>query len=229
MAGRPLLYARAQPFERRLSDDLARCSPGPNLPVSGAQHVQRVRYYGDLTYHLTPRLSLTGGVRIAHNTQTYEQTTYGTLAGPTRTISAPSSDTSKTYMFTARYALTANSNAYVRIASGYRPGGPNALLIDPSACAQRQPDLRARHAVELRGGLQGRPARQAAVAGNVGLRHRWKNIQQLGTVDGVKPGHQRRQRAHQGPEVFRHVPPHPALELQREPVAHRRQPDERQR
>ena len=82
--------------------------------------------YGDLTYHLTPRLSLTGGMRVAHNNQTYEQTTYGLLAGPMQTITAPSSDTSKTYMITASYALTKTSNLYVRAASGYRPGLPTS-------------------------------------------------------------------------------------------------------
>lgn len=91
---------------------------------------QEYAAYGDVTYHLTPRLSFTGGLRIAHNNQDFSQTTYGTLAGPASTLSGTSSDTSKTYLLTASYKLTDNSNVYVRAANGYRPGGPNVPVID---------------------------------------------------------------------------------------------------
>lgn len=163
-------------------------TPGPNLSeIQAPSTYNEYAAYGDLTYHLTPRLSLTGGVRIAHNTQTYEQTTFGTLAGPTQTVSAPSSDTSKTYMFTARYALTSNSNAYVRVASGYRPGGPNALLIDPltgmraAGSPTFAPDTLWSYEAGYKADLLDKRLSLETSVYDI----EWKNIQQLGTVDGV--------------------------------------------
>jgi len=161
---------------------------GPNLSeIEAPSTYDEYAAYGDLTYHLTPRLSLTGGIRVAHNTQTYDQTTSGTLAGPTQTVSAPSSDTSETYMFTARYALTPNSDAYLRIASGYRPGGPNALLIDPltgmraSGSPTFQPDTLWSYEAGYKADLLDKRLSLEASVYDI----EWSNIQQLGTVDGV--------------------------------------------
>ncbi|WP_043288571.1 TonB-dependent receptor [Paraburkholderia oxyphila] len=86
--------------------------------------------YGDLTYHFTTRLSATAGLRVAHNDQTFDSFTSGPLAGGTSNQPGVSADTSKTYLFTLGYQLTQNSNAYGRIASGYRPGGPQPSLLD---------------------------------------------------------------------------------------------------
>ncbi|VVE13975.1 ligand-gated channel [Pandoraea horticolens] len=85
--------------------------------------------YGDLTYHLSSRLAATVGLRVAHNRQEFNQTTSGLLAG-SKSLSAQSSDTSKTFLFTLNYLLTPNSSVYGRIASGYRPGGPQPSLLD---------------------------------------------------------------------------------------------------
>lgn len=143
--------------------------------------------YGDLTYHLTPRLALTGGVRIAHNRQTYDQTTSGLLGGPPQSISAPSSDTSKTYMLTASYALTENSNVYARAASGYRPGGPNALLVSPitgqpgNGSATFQPDTLWTYEAGYKADLFDKRVSLSATVYDI----EWKNIQQLGALEGV--------------------------------------------
>lgn len=143
--------------------------------------------YGDLTYHVTPRLALTGGIRIAHNRQTYEQTTSGLLGGPPQTISAPSSDTSKTYMLTASYGLTENSNVYVRAASGYRPGGPNALLNSPitgrpgSGSPTFQPDTLWTYEAGYKADLLDKRVSLSATVYDI----EWKNIQQFGALEGI--------------------------------------------
>ncbi len=143
--------------------------------------------YGDVTYHVIPRLALTAGMRIAHNNQTFEQTTSGLLGGPPQTISAPSSDTSKTYMFTASYGLTENSNVYVRAASGYRPGGPNAQLISPitglpgNGNATFQPDTLWTYEAGYKADLFDKRLSLSATIYDI----EWKNIQQLGAVEGV--------------------------------------------
>ncbi|TDP71784.1 TonB-dependent receptor domain-containing protein [Roseateles toxinivorans] len=87
--------------------------------------------YGDITWHATPALALTGGLRLAHNSQRYDDISSGLLAGAGTKTQGSSSETSTTYLATAKYALSRTSNVYFRAASGYRPGGPNGLK--PSA------------------------------------------------------------------------------------------------
>ena len=83
--------------------------------------------YGDVTWNVSSRFSLTGGMRVARNVQSFNQTGGGILlgGGPDESVPGGSAETSRTYLATGKYALTPTSNVYVRIASGYRPGGPN--------------------------------------------------------------------------------------------------------
>jgi iron complex outermembrane recepter protein len=101
---------------------------GANLPSS----LDEIAAYGDVTWKPTSRLALTGGIRIAHNHQKSAEDLSGALAGGDATLQGSSSETSKTYLATASYALTTTSNVYFRAASGYRPGGPNAVLYNPA-------------------------------------------------------------------------------------------------
>ena len=99
-----------------------------NLPSS----IREIAGYGDVTWKLTPQLALTGGVRVAQNRQHFTESLTGALAGGDQALQGSSSETSKTYLATASYALTPTSNVYLRAASGYRPGGPNVVLNDPA-------------------------------------------------------------------------------------------------
>ena len=104
---------------------------GPDLVNAYIPSTYReVAAYGDLTWNATPRVAVTGGMRVARNKQNYQQKASGMLVGGDTDINANSADTSKTYLATVRYALTPTSNIYARAASGYRPGGPNAVLRD---------------------------------------------------------------------------------------------------
>ncbi|MGJ7564755.1 TonB-dependent receptor domain-containing protein [Variovorax sp. GB1R11] len=84
--------------------------------------------YGDVTWNVTPALSLTGGVRLARNNQSYGSRQSGMLVGAAgTTASGTSSESPTTYLAAAKYTLSETSTAYFRAASGYRPGGPNML------------------------------------------------------------------------------------------------------
>jgi iron complex outermembrane recepter protein len=85
--------------------------------------------FGTLTWHVTDRFDLSGGLRYAANDQTYEQNASGLLGGPAPKRS--SDETVTTYLANARYRVTDRSIAYLRYATGYRPGGPNMVLNDP--------------------------------------------------------------------------------------------------
>ncbi|QNK69250.1 TonB-dependent receptor domain-containing protein [Variovorax sp. PAMC26660] len=87
--------------------------------------------YGDVTWNVTPALSFTGGVRLARNNQSYNSKQSGSLVGPVDANAAgTSSESPTTYLAAAKYTLSDTSNLYFRAASGYRPGGPNALKAD---------------------------------------------------------------------------------------------------
>jgi outer membrane receptor protein involved in Fe transport len=89
-------------------------------------HYEEFAAYGDITWNVTPALQMTGGARFARNKQNYAQISDGILF-PTTNTPGSSQDDSTTWLGTARYALDATSNVYFRAASGYRPGGPNAV------------------------------------------------------------------------------------------------------
>jgi iron complex outermembrane receptor protein len=85
--------------------------------------------FGNLTWHVTQRIDLTGGLRYADNKQTSDQIGSGLLVAPGK----GSSDQSVvTYLGNALYHFTPQATAYLRYATGYRPGGPNFLVINPA-------------------------------------------------------------------------------------------------
>jgi iron complex outermembrane receptor protein len=85
--------------------------------------------FGDVTYHITKKFDVAGGIRYAHNDQTYTQTGSGAFAVNTPTLG--SGQGVATYLANARYHFDENTTGYLRFATGYRPGGPNFIVIDP--------------------------------------------------------------------------------------------------
>lgn len=95
--------------------------------------------FADAVYHLTSQWDLQAGVRYAKNDQLIGGVTTtddigSNFFGPTRT--APnliSSDHSTTWAVSPIYHISPDMMVYARAASGYRPGGPNAILPDVPA------------------------------------------------------------------------------------------------
>jgi iron complex outermembrane receptor protein len=87
--------------------------------------------FAEATYHFTGRFDLTGGLRYSHNHQDIVQIFSGLLTGLVDTNS-PSSDSATTFLVTPRFKLTDNTMLYGRVASGYRPGGPNFPTVPPT-------------------------------------------------------------------------------------------------
>jgi iron complex outermembrane recepter protein len=88
--------------------------------------------FTDLTVHMTERFSVQLGARESQNRQSYATTWVGpyvpiVLQVPSPLI-PPRSDTKAnafTYLVTPQYRLSPDLMMYCRLASGYRPGGPN--------------------------------------------------------------------------------------------------------
>lgn len=81
--------------------------------------------YGDLTLHATSRLSIRVGARYTSDKTSYTQSGAGLLLGGASKFSTRGSDHPVTYLFNPSYKFTDNVMAYVRVASGFRPGGAN--------------------------------------------------------------------------------------------------------
>jgi len=104
--------------------------PLPNELFTLSQNSRYEEYagFGDLTWHITGKLDASGGIRYAHNDQSYTQIGSGLfgLSAPT----ARSADHVFTYLGNARYHFSDLATGYLRYATGYRPGGPNFVTIN---------------------------------------------------------------------------------------------------
>jgi outer membrane receptor protein involved in Fe transport len=105
---------------------------GTSIPVnllSGALIARYTEYavYGDVDYHFTSSFDVLAGGRYGTNDQHYRQPQSGALVGAASTLYAKSSDDSTTFLVSPRYHFDEDNMAYIRVASGYRPGGPNPL------------------------------------------------------------------------------------------------------
>jgi hypothetical protein len=84
--------------------------------------------FANATWHATPRLDLSFGGRASHNEQVASQLSDGVLAGGfVRFDDVESSESPFTWSFAPRFELNENSAIYGRVATGFRPGGPNVL------------------------------------------------------------------------------------------------------
>jgi len=80
--------------------------------------------YGDVTWHATSNLSVLLGARYSFDKTTYQQTGTGILTGDSN-FSTNGTDHPVTYLFNPSYKFSDDLMAYLRVASGFRPGGPN--------------------------------------------------------------------------------------------------------
>jgi len=83
--------------------------------------------FGQATYHFTPAFDLALGARWSENKQSTDQGVGGLLVAPPQTQSGDSTGTDFLYSVAPRWHLSKDTMIYGRVATGYRPGGPNAL------------------------------------------------------------------------------------------------------
>jgi outer membrane receptor protein involved in Fe transport len=85
-------------------------------------------FFGDITYHFNTAFDLELGGRGTHVKQNSQVTTQCCiLYGPTDTPFPAqfSSESTTTWSFAPRWHINEDTLAYVRVATGFRPGGPN--------------------------------------------------------------------------------------------------------
>lgn len=84
--------------------------------------------YGTGTLNVSDALAITFGARASKNDLDVLQRDGGVFAS-NKDSGGSSSDKPVTYLLAARYKINPTSSAYLRAASGYRPGGPNLAVL----------------------------------------------------------------------------------------------------
>ena len=136
--------------------------------------------FADLTWHATDKLDVQIGGRYAHNKQHNESTLNTSpqtapVFGSGTTI-ADSSDSAFTWLISPNYHFSRDIIAYVRIASGYRPGGPN-IAAPPSVPKSFGSDS----VVNYEFGFKGKVIPGLLTLDAALFQIDWKNIQLQGT------------------------------------------------
>jgi iron complex outermembrane receptor protein len=110
--------------------------PGVNNPllvIDTPSALTEYAAFGNVTVPITSRLQVTGGLRITRDDQDHQQLTSGSLQPlfgfPAATPVVPGSATHLDYLASIRYALAPSTNIYARVATGFRPGGPNIAQV----------------------------------------------------------------------------------------------------
>ena len=97
----------------------------PMLNASSPSTYHEVAAFADVTYHFTDQFNIQLGGREGHNWQHYSEDLSGVLEGPAFSFNQTSADNSFTYLVTPQLKLSDSEMVYLRVASGYQPGGPN--------------------------------------------------------------------------------------------------------
>jgi iron complex outermembrane recepter protein len=114
--------------------------------------------FADLTIHMTSNMEIQVGGRESRNKQTYAEVDGGnyslilfSVPGPLVTPRVDTDDNSFTYLGTLRYKLSQDLMTYLRFASGYRPGGPNAACIPFGVPCEFGPDKTENYELGVKG------------------------------------------------------------------------------
>jgi len=133
---------------------------GPSLENANLDALYREwAGFAELTYHFSPQWDLAVGGRWSENKQSANELVTGvlpTLQGtPQQLTAGGSSDNDGTYSVAPRWHVSSDTMAYARIASGYRPGGPNDLPLNAPASIPRayQPDKTTNYELGVRSDL----------------------------------------------------------------------------
>ncbi|HWZ62554.1 MAG TPA: TonB-dependent receptor [Steroidobacteraceae bacterium] len=98
--------------------------------------------FGEITYYFNPQWDISLGARWSENRQSADEEISGLLVSPPQFTGGTSNGTDWTYSIAPRWHVSDNTLVYARIATGYRPGGPNALptTITPGVPTSYQAD-----------------------------------------------------------------------------------------
>jgi iron complex outermembrane receptor protein len=100
--------------------------PSLEIPIIASTYKEWAGF-GNLTYHFNSQFDIQAGGRYSSNEQTASENVTGLLVPTPQVFNFPSKGHVFTYSVAPRWHIDANTMVYARAATGYRPGGPNAL------------------------------------------------------------------------------------------------------
>ena len=108
------------------TDDLV---PGlnPGALVALPNEYQEYAVFANGTYRFSDAFRLSAGVRWAKNDQDFRQISSGALVPPANTPGESDEDV-VTYSLSPEWHVNEDTMVYARVATGYRPGGPNVFI-----------------------------------------------------------------------------------------------------
>jgi outer membrane receptor protein involved in Fe transport len=144
--------------------DLLAQDPTGNIVGSGLHLPQNADFteyavFADLTFKLTDRLDIQVGGRQSHNkqsTETFFSGPYtpiftGGNASPFIWPLVETKEDAFTYLLTPRFKISPDLMLYARLASGYRPGGPNTVAAIAPVPSQFDPDKTFNYEIGFKG------------------------------------------------------------------------------
>ena len=173
--------------------DLIAVDAGTEIPAAGIpllffgsldSEYEETAVFANATWHVSPRLDLSFGGRISKNDQKASQTLDGILlGGVTQFDDVSSSESPFTYSFAPRIALTDSAAIYFRVATGFRPGGPNVLppAAPPGTPATYDADELTSYEIGVKAGSADGPFMLEAAV----FRLDWKDIQLFAQIDDI--------------------------------------------
>ncbi len=132
-----------------ISQYLGDLAPGDNLfSYDAFNRQEELSFFGELSYKLTDRLQVTGGLRRYHIKRDFGSLTKGLFNLQTSlddvfigtTDMGSNSKTGVTYRGLISWKATDNTLVYGSISTGYRPGGPNAAIPGQGTPPPFEPD-----------------------------------------------------------------------------------------
>lgn len=141
-----------QPYLETLIDDLIGLSLeqvfGVGLINGGyvfdgrvVSHDEQTAGFAEVDYRLTPRLTLTGGVRVTKTKFDFTQRQDGVFAGGHQLASGAQSETPVTPKVAISYQINDDNLLYVSAAKGFRMGGVNPQIAATPGCNAQLADL----------------------------------------------------------------------------------------
>ncbi len=113
-------------------------TPAPGFPLLAdltlTSTYEEIAAFANATWFMTDRFEVSFGARQSENDQTVVQWQDGPLVGGEAEVNGKSSESPFTWSVSPRFQLGENSSVYARVATGFRPGGPN--IIPPGAPAE---------------------------------------------------------------------------------------------
>lgn len=145
-----------------------------DLPILWRDALEFAEYaaFTDLTVRFTDRFDVQVGARFSENRQTLHHREW-TVFGGFLARDPKSKEHAVTYLFTPRFLISPDHMVYARFATGYRPGGPNAVCNDVDIPCKYSPDKTRNYEVGAKGDVLG-----GALSYDVSVyRIDWKDLQ----------------------------------------------------